>query len=169
MEGPGTRSPLMRRPGDQESSLRLPAQASGAEGVPGQTFGTPPSSGRHLGDTDGPLTVGQLYREATSESARTVTSSRQKPYRWWRVTLNQRSVHKLRKVAVCTNPMSTPDDMTAEVTSFLSLARQSNWLVIDQLSAAFSNAAVLFGFQLVLWIAAAAVVHLHGVGAPPHK
>ena len=130
----------------------------------------------NLGDTGSSLTVGQMYRKYQDQNQKVPDKAdkerrpaRQKPYRWWRVTLNQRSVRELRDVAVCANPMSTPDDMTEEVTSFLSLARQSNWLVIDQLSAAFSKAAGWFGFQLVLWIAAAAVLHLHGAGAPPHK
>jgi hypothetical protein len=128
-------------------------------------------------DADDPLTLGQLWRVPrkaldTSEpraGARRHRSSRKEPYRWWRVTLNQREVRKLREVAYSGDPMSTPDDITAELTSFLSLTRRSNWLVIDELSAAFSLAAVFFVIQLVLWIVAAAVLHRHGVGATPHK
>lgn len=103
-----------------------------------------------------PTPIGQLYDEA------------KKPYRSWRVTLNQDSLHKLRDVA---DPLKPPDDLTAEVTSFLSLARRSNWMVINQRTEAFNTAAVLFGFQLLLWIAAAAAfyLHLHGGGATPHK
>ena len=130
-----------------------------------------------LRDADDPLTLGQLWRVPrkaldTSEpraGARRHRSSRKEPYRWWRVTLNQREVRKLREVACSADRMSTPDDITAELTSFLSLTRRSNWLVIDELSAAFSLAAVFFVIQLVLWIVAAAVLHRHGVGATPHK
>ena len=90
-------------------------------------------------------------------------------YRWWRVTLNQRSVRRLRDVAKSAQAESTPEDLTAEITSFLSLVRQSNWMVIDQLTEAFGTAAVLFGIQLLLWIAAAVALYLHGAGAAPHK
>jgi hypothetical protein len=83
------------------------------------------------------------------------------------LTLNQDSVHRLRKIA---GANSTPDDLTKEVTEFLSLSRKSNWLVIDELTTAFNRAAVLFGIQLLLWIAGAAVLyhHLHGAAATPH-
>jgi hypothetical protein len=106
-----------------------------------------------------PLTVEQLY------------DKQNKPPRRWRVTLNQRSLRELRDVANHTAPLSTPDNLTAEVTSFLSLARQSNWMVIDERTKAFNNAAKLFGFQLLLWIIAAATLylHLHGGGATPHN
>ena len=104
---------------------------------------------------DAQLTIGQLYEKA------------KKPYRWWRVTLNQDSLRELRNVA---NPLRTSDDLTEEVTSFLSLARRSNWTVIEELTKAFNKAAVLFGCQLVLWIVAAVAFYLrlHGAGTP-HK
>ena len=117
------------------------------------------------GTTDDRLTTEQLHQARPAD----------KRYRWWRVTLNQRSVRRLRDVAVSTDPVAvstdplgTPDNLTAELTSFLGLARKSNWMVIDQLTAAFNNAAALFGIQLLLWIAAAAALY-HGAGATPHK
>jgi len=112
----------------------------------------------------GPATVEKLYRKYQDQKV-------SKPYREWRVTLNQGSLRQLRDVANDTDPLSTPDDLTAEVTSFLSLARKSNWLVISRLTKAFNKAAVLFGIQLLLWIAAAVALylHLHGGGAAAHK
>jgi hypothetical protein len=78
------------------------------------------------------------------------------------VTLNQNSVHRLRAVALSygERPID-PDDLTAEVTSFLGLTRKSNWMVLDQLTAAFNQPAVLFGVQLLWWIAAAVALYLN--------
>ena len=112
-----------------------------------------------------PLTaVGQLYdkaKELYDKKEKGKEKAKKWEYRWWRVTLNQALLRELRDLADHTATRRAPDALTAEVTSFLSIARQSNWMVINQLTAAFNKAAKFFGIQLLLWIVAAAALYLH--------
>ena len=175
-----------QRPGQQAQELRLQAQELVAEaqelvaqaeqlgrraqalGERAQALGERAQALGEQAQALGEQALGEQAQalgqqaQALGQQAQALGQQAQEPYRWWRVTLNQRSVRRLRNLAGY--PESRPEELTAEATSFLGLARQSNWMVLNQLTAAFNHAAALFGIQLGLWIAAAVAfyVHVHG-------